>query len=352
MAQHAAANVVMGSLKGLMPDDGELRFLRKFRPAGLTLFRRNIPEAGRKLPDQLCHYLRHHFSDPGHPFLIAIDQEGGRVRRLRGEFPDPGPAIRVASGLSETDQEQQLFHWGLRVGQGLQQAGIHINFAPCLDVFLEPGHDSIGDRSYSSDPALVTLRAGAFMRGLQEAGILTCLKHFPGQGAALTDTHLGPCVTDSSARQLMDRDIRPFRDLADKAPMIMTSHCIYPALDTVEASLSEKIMKDLLRTTLGFKGVIVTDDMTMGAITRKGVCQQDLIAESIARGADMALVCEGLENWQLAIEALIREAEKSPVFRLRLQEASARVCAMRAGLTHLPPAPGFRTAAVQTAAER
>ena len=329
MIEQLAATVVFGALRGLMPDEEELRFLKRFRPAGLTLFRRNIPESGQRLPDELCHFLRKHFSGPEQAFLIAIDQEGGRVRRLTGSFPDPGPAIQVEAGLPEALQKKQLFHWGIRVGEGLHAAGIQINFAPCLDVLTKPGHESIGDRSYSSDPAQVSLRGGAFMEGLHRAGILTCLKHFPGQGAALSDTHLGPCVTRTPKEELLGRDIRPFRDLAGIAPMIMMSHCIYPALDTVEASLSEKIMRGILRNHLGFKGVIVTDDMTMGAVTRKGSHQEEIITESIARGADLALVCEGLENWQRSVEAIIKEAEQSQIFKSRLHEAAGRVKAMR-----------------------
>lgn len=320
-----AADVILGALEGTMPDKSELAFLDRVRPVGLTLFTRNIPDNGHQLPTGLCEFLTSRYGRPDRPFFIAIDQEGGRVRRLKDPFPNPGPAMNVAHDLPPSEQHESLKSWGVRVGTGLKNSGIHINFAPCADVFTSPGSEAIGDRSYSDDPNLVCSRAGAFMDGLIEGGVLTCLKHFPGQGAALADTHEDSCETTSSEETLFQKDILPFQTLAHRSPMIMTSHCIFPSLDKKEASLSGYIMKNLLRKKLRYKGVIVTDDMTMGAISKKPEPLEDLITESIAQGADLALVCRGLDNWQKAIDRVNQEAEKSAIFRERLREASGRV---------------------------
>lgn len=323
-----AAKVIFGSLRSISPDAEEINFLRRFRPSGLTLFRRNIPESGHTLPTELCHFLRQNFSDQDQEFMIAIDQEGGRVRRLAEPFPDPGPAMLIAQELPEADQKQQIFNWGKKVGAELVRAGIQINFAPCVDVFCSPGHTSIGDRSYSTDPEKVTLRAGAFMHGLHKGGVLSCLKHFPGQGAARSDTHLESCEADIPVDTLFQRDLIPFRKLLQFSPMVMLSHCIYPALDTKEASLSGPVIQGLLRKKLGFQGVVVTDDMTMNAISQKNTDQGELIVESLTQGADLALVCKGLENWQSAIEAVGKEAEKSPAFHASLLKSAERLRAM------------------------
>jgi beta-N-acetylhexosaminidase len=167
------------------------------------------------------------------------------------------------------------------------------------------------------------------LAGMKSTGLLTCLKHFPGQGHADIDTHKGTAVVDVSEHELMKRELFPFVSLHKVAPMVMVSHCIYSHLDSQIASMSRVIMTELLREKVGFQGVIVTDDMTMGAIPSDTQSWKEAIVTSVAAGADLVLVCEGLDKWQIAIDALRIEASRSKSFDRRLNAAASRVSHMR-----------------------
>ena len=163
---------------------------------------------------------------------------------------------------------------------------------------MEKSHISIGDRAFASTASGVSARAGSFLSGLLEANIFGCLKHFPGQGNAPADTHLGSAVVEATIDQLHQHELKPFKDCLDRAPMVMMSHCIYPALDERHACLSGKIINGLLREQLGYTGLVVSDDMTMKAIDQNDLAWQGKMVEAIAAGVDILLVCKGLDAWK------------------------------------------------------
>jgi beta-N-acetylhexosaminidase len=221
------------------------------------------------------------------------------------------------------------------VGSELASLGINVNFAPVCDVLTEATNTSIGDRAFGVTPDSVTSRAGSFLEGLHEAGVLGCLKHFPGQGAATVDTHVGGATVALTRHELEQTHLPPFRSLLPFAPMVMISHCIYPALGPGEASSSKAIITGLLKDELGYNGVVVSDDMNMGAVPQDPAHWQDAIINSVAAGVDMVLVCRHLERYELAHEALTREASRSSAFRERLEDAASRMTSMRKHLRSL-----------------
>ena len=158
-------------------------------------------------------------------------QEGGRVRRLKEPFPNLGPALHISGGNDDKGSIEQIFNYGHCVGLRLKELGINVNFAPVLDCLSNPKNDAIGDRSFASSPNKVVSRAGAYLRGHQEAGIYGCLKHFPGQGDASHDTHLQSTAINASSLQLEQRELVPFVELLPEAELVMISHCIYPAIE-------------------------------------------------------------------------------------------------------------------------
>ena len=329
----AAAQVLVCAVEGKTLSTAERQFFSRVAVSGITIFGRNIEQTDQgKVSDLIleCQSLR----PPGSPpLVIAVDQEGGRVARLKPPFPNQGPAMLLAGGLNDKSALLSIESAGFELGAALKDLRINVNFAPVLDILTEPTNHAIGDRSFGNTVDAVTLRAGAFLNGLQSSGIIGCLKHFPGQGAAKVDTHVGSAVVDLPASVLNNRELSPFRALLKAAPMVMIAHCIYPAFSPKEASRSPEIMQELLRKKLAYEGVIVSDDMTMGAIPQDEKTWQNAIIESIQSGADMLLICRHLERFQLAYETLTQAARRSSTFAERLEDAAQRVLVLRQTLT-------------------
>lgn len=329
MTASSAAAVLVGAIEGLQASSDELAFFRHHRLAGLTLFRRNIPEPWQQL-GQLNKTLQANQDAAAPPLLIAIDQEGGRVARIRqAGFPEHGPALDLQGGRSDTAALAAIAAYGQTLGAALASVGVNANFAPCSDVWTRDSNTAIGDRAFAREARSAATRAGAFLRGMQGAGVLGCLKHFPGQGDAGADTHEQGTVIDRSLAELEARELIPFRALLAEAPMVMVAHCIYPQLSAKEASRAPEIMDTLLRQRLGYQGVIVTDDMNMGAIPQSDQAWESALIEAILAGADMLLVCRHLERMERAVTALHHEAKKSPAFAARLDQAATRVLHLR-----------------------
>lgn len=325
MLDHAGA-VLVCAVEGTVLTDAEREFLG--RTSGVTLFAWNVPEDHARLLD-LTTSLQACRSAGAPPLVIAIDQEGGRVRRLKAPFPNAGPAMGLAGGKDDLSALNEIRAIAHDMAARLLRLGVNVDFAPCVDILTEATNTAIGDRAFGMDAKTVAKRAGAFMAGLHDAGVLGCLKHFPGQGDAKVDTHLGSAVVDLPIKQLMEREVAPFAALIEQAPMVMVAHCIYPQWAAEEASRSPRIMQGLLRRELGFGGVIVSDDMLMGAVPQDEQAWQDAIIETVAAGADMVLVCRHLERAKLAHAALKREAARHPAFAARLEDAALRMLALR-----------------------
>jgi beta-N-acetylhexosaminidase len=325
----AASAVLIAAVEGLDLTPDEERFYREESPAGVTLFRRNIPQDDFSAVSKLNQALQSLRPAGDPPLVIAIDQEGGRVSRIGAPFPNLGPAMHVADGRFDNEALGVLSDYGHAVGRSLREIGINVDFAPVLDILTEPSNHAIGDRCFGVSAEQVTPRARAFLHGLQAERVLGCLKHFPGQGHAGVDTHLGTAVIDVSLQTLISRELVPFRELVSECPMVMISHSIFPVLCEREASRSERIIQDWLRIRLGFKGVVVSDDMNMGALPQEIADWKDALIEAVVAGCDALLVCRHLDRCYAALDALRGEARRSPAFNVRLEDAAWRVTKMR-----------------------
>jgi beta-N-acetylhexosaminidase len=230
--------------------------------------------------------------------LIAVDQEGGPVRRFREGFPDV-PAMR------EVTSDEQARELGRLLAEHLAPMGFNLNLAPVLDVDSNPDNPIIGARAFSRDPQVVAQRALALHQGLLEGGVLGCGKHFPGHGDTAVDSHLALPVLHHSLERLRALELIPFKAAVDADfAAIMTAHILFPALDPdVPATMSRAIIQGLLRQELGFEGLVLSDDLEM-----KAVAAQHPIETVVARGAeatvDLFLVCAELEQQRRALAAL------------------------------------------------
>jgi beta-N-acetylhexosaminidase len=317
-----ASLLVLGSLSGSSLTPEEKKFLKKEKPSGLTLFGRNMGENLGSLVQETKDLIRRDFEP-----LIAIDQEGGRVARLKPPLvPNLGPALGLFQGKRDPETLQNIRDYALDVARSLREFGINVNFAPVVDCLTEKDNACIGDRAFATDPQGVALRGGAFLDGLTQGGVLGCLKHFPGQGHGRFDTHLDPCLISRTRSELLTQELHPFRELMDRCPMIMTSHAIFSALDPIQpASLSRSICHDLLREELHYGGVLVSDDLTMAAISQDETGWLEAVIGAIEAGCDMILVCQGLDRWVKAIEEIRKRQAQSPWFTSRVEEALLRI---------------------------
>ncbi|HEX4455841.1 MAG TPA: beta-N-acetylhexosaminidase [Kofleriaceae bacterium] len=256
--------------------------------------------------------------------LIAIDQEGGRVQRIK----EPATVWPPMLNITDATTAEQV---GKAMGDELAALGIDIDFAPVLDVHTNAANPIIGDRAFGRDADSVTHRALAYARGLASAGVLACGKHFPGHGDTDTDSHLALPRIDHAWPRLDTVELPPFAAAAKaELPMIMTAHVVFAAIDrAVPATLSRAVVTGLLRERLGYRGVIVSDDLDMKAIAATMGADTAAVA-AIRAGCDALLLCRDRDNQRLAEQALIEAAQTDAELRARIGESAARIHALKA----------------------
>ena len=267
------------------------RFLNDLQPGGVILFARNIGTAGelRALGRALRTELKYR------P-LVGIDQENGRVNRLReiaGELP-------TIAELKREGSVEKVEEFGRSIGRWVHQFCVDINFAPVFDLELTSADNALRDRCWGGTAEDVITWAGAFLEGLEREGVVGCPKHFPGLGGATLDSHDKLPTINRNREELLAEDIAPYRHFMRRLTAIMVGHGRYPALDNKPASLSRTIISDLLRRQLGFTGLVVTDDLEMGAIESF----ERAVVDAVQAGADMLLICHTAEKARAAHEVL------------------------------------------------
>lgn len=262
------------------------------------------------------------------PLLLATDQEGGRVARF-GTLPFTRPPAAAA-----LESVEAAYDSALQTGRELATVGVNANFAPVADINSNPENPVIGDRSFGKTPDEVTPKLLAQLQGYTDAGILPCIKHFPGHGDTGTDSHFALPTLPHTRETLEARELVPFQaGIAAGTPAVMTAHLLVPALDPeLPATMSPAILTGLLRETLGFQGLIVTDCLEMRAVAERwGTAQAALAA--VQAGADLVLVCHTLERQRETYETLLAAARSGTLPEARLNDAVARVLAAKAQLT-------------------
>ncbi len=267
------------------------RFLNDLQPGGVILFARNIGTAGELRA--LGHALR---TELKYRPLVGIDQENGRVNRLReiaGELP-------TIAELKREGSVEKVEEFGRTIGRWLHQFCVDINFAPVFDLELASADNGLRDRCWGRTAEDVITWAGACLEGLEREGVVGCPKHFPGLGGATLDSHDKLPTINRSREELLAEDIEPYRHFMRRLTAIMVGHGRYPALDNKPASLSRTIIRDLLRRQLGFTGLVVTDDLEMGAIESF----ERAVVDAVHAGADMLLICHAAEKARAAHEVL------------------------------------------------
>jgi beta-N-acetylhexosaminidase len=321
--------LLVEGLKGTELSDNERRTLEKGTRGGVVLFARNLTPGRDGPADVLALAKAVHraaSSSPAtSPALVGIDQEGGRVVRI-GPPALALPAMREIGDLGNPDFAERLAEAQARE---LAAMGITMSFAPVADVHTRPENPVIGTRAFATTPGEVARYAGAWARGLMRGGVLSCAKHFPGHGDTHLDSHLALPRVERARPDLERIEIAPFRALAREPSVasMMVAHVVFPALDDRPASLSPVVSTHLLREELGFGGVLFSDDLEMKAIQ---LPMGEAAVLAIRAGCDALLICHQDDLVEEALAALVREAESSPAFRNRCEQAHTRFTTMRA----------------------
>jgi beta-N-acetylhexosaminidase len=291
--------------------------LDRVQPSGVILFARNITGA-----EQTYKLLQQCRIGAAAPIFTAVDLEGGLVDRFRKVLgPAPSPADVFATG------DRKLFRkHGRIIGESCRALGFNTDFAPVVDLAFAASSTVMSSRAVSADPKQVIVYAREFLAGLQSAGVIGAGKHFPGLGEANLDTHHELPSVNKTLRRMWNEDLVPYRTMCRELPMVLIGHANYPVVtkDGLPASLSKKWITDILKKKIGYGGLIVSDDMEMGAVLKTTPIEQ-VVVEFVRAGGDLCLICRQEELVVRGYEALIKEAERDRRFARRVAESARRV---------------------------
>ena len=308
--------------------------LARVQPAGVILFARNIVNA-----QQTHRLLRDCQKNVRQPLLTMVDLEGGRVDRFRQVM---GPSPSAAEVFSTHDPKLYRRH-GEIIGRMCRALGFNTDLAPVLDLALEASRAVMSTRAISEHPQEVIVYAREFLAGLQSAKVIGAGKHFPGLGEGQLDSHHALPVIRKSLDRLWVEDIVPYRTMKRDLPMVLVNHANYPAVtgDKLPASLSKKWITEVLRKKIGYRGLVISDDLEMGGVLKALPVEQAAV-EFVRAGGDLCLVCHEQAAVERAFAELEREYAKNAAFRRRAEESLRRIAAFKrkqAGRMRIGPAP-------------
>jgi len=311
--------------------------LDTFQPGGIILFQRNIENA-----QQTHALLSETQKASATPMFLCVDMEGGMVDRLRDVIaPVPSVAEVAAAGSKKLFRKH-----GQLIGEEVRALGFNTNFAPVLDLQLEASKEVLSSRTVAPKPKQVITYAREFLRGLRDCDVLGCGKHFPGLGEASLDTHAKLPSIDKPWKRLWKEDLAPYRELRRDLPFVMVAHAAYPQVsDTTPASISKKWISGILRKKIGYRGLIITDDLDMGGVLAAASIE-DAAVETLLAGADMLLICQKEESVRRAFEAVLKRAEGDKKFANLVAKKSKRVLQAKKkfkALTRMMPPPTQKT---------
>ncbi len=287
----------------------------------MILFARNI--VGAEQTYKLLRDCQQHVSAP---LFRCVDLEGGKVDRLRNVL---GPAPSAAEVFASGDRKLFRQH-GRVIGSNCRALGFNVDFAPALDLAFEASRTVMNSRLVSDDPEETIVYVREFLAGLSAAGVLGNGKHFPGLGEGKLDSHHSLPVIDKPWKKLWEQDLVPYRNLRTGLPFVMISHAAYPAVtgDSTPASLSKKWISDVLRKKIGYRGLIVSDDLEMGGVLSAAPIEQAAVGH-VRAGGDLCLICHKEEFVTRAYDELMHTAETDRSFARRVADSAARITAFK-----------------------
>lgn len=305
-------------------NDNTTAMIEKYHVGGFILFSRNVKNSDQLL--SLVNSLKITSSKNKIPLFISIDEEGGRVSRMPGEYEK----LPTNKAIGEVNDDDFSYKIGGVLAEEIKSFGFNMNFAPVLDINSNPKNPVIGDRSFGSDAELVSRLGVQTMKGIQDAGIIPVIKHFPGHGDTSVDSHLGLPIVSNDLERLKRLELVPFKDAIDNgADAVMIAHILLNKIDPVNpASLSKIIITDILRKQLNFNGIVISDDMTMGAIS-KNYNIGDAAIKAVKADSDIILVCHGHDNEIEVLDALKKAVDDGVISKEKVDQSVYRILKLK-----------------------
>ncbi len=328
---------LMLAFEGTEPQAGILKTIRTRHVGGITLFRSLNVENPSQVRG-LTTALQEAASQAGQPpLLIAADQEGGQLMAIGDTTPFPGNMALGATGSVDLARKT-----GRALGRELAALGINVNYAPVCDVNSNPHNPNIGIRSFGEDPAMVARFCAAMVEGLQSCGVAATAKHFPGHGDASTDPHYGLPVVTHEPERLARVEFPPFEAAIEAGVrLVMTTHVAFPSLNrgvALPSTLSPRLLKGLLRDSMGFRGVVISDAMDMAAIEQGSGLIVDAIA-AVATGVDLLLLLDNPAAYEAIYSALTQATRRGLLSMAQMKSSAGRVLTLKQWVAGVPQPP-------------
>lgn len=311
-------------ISGTAMSDSTQRLLHDYHVGGLIFYKNNISSTSQIIA--LQNEIRAANKGNKLPLFLGVDQEGGRINRLPAEVKN----MPTSLAIGHVNNPDYAYEVGAMLGKAVKAFGFNLNFAPVLDVNSNPNNPVIGDRSFGNEAQTVSHLGVQTMKGMMAEGVIPVVKHFPGHGDTSVDSHLELPTVHKSLAQLEELELVPFRAaVMNGADVVMAAHILLPQIDPdYPSSMSKAVLTDMLRKGLGFDGVIITDDMTMGAIVNHYSIPEAAV-QSVKAGSDVLLIAHEESHIQAAIEALKAAVEKGDITEERLDESVARIIKLK-----------------------
>ncbi|MFD1336628.1 beta-N-acetylhexosaminidase [Oceanobacillus iheyensis] len=316
--------LIVGGIDGTEINTDTKDMIENYHVGGVILFADNIESKAQTV--NLMNDIKQVNENNSHPLLLGVDEEGGSVTRM----PDEITSLPPSGSIGKEQDEELAFEVGTLLGQQMRGLGFNLDFAPVLDVNSNPDNPVIGDRSFGDSPDIVTDMGIQSMKGIQSEGIISVVKHFPGHGDTSEDSHLKLPKVDKSIEELSEVELVPFEKAISKgADVVMTAHILLPQIDTeYPASMSEKIITGLLREDMGFAGVVISDDLTMGAIT-ENIRIEEAAIQSVKAGSDMVLIAHHPDVVVSVHKKLKAAVQNGVISEARIDESVERIIQLK-----------------------
>ncbi|NWQ43343.1 beta-N-acetylhexosaminidase [Bacillus sp. EB106-08-02-XG196] len=315
--------MILAGIFGTTLDTNAKNLISQFHVGGIIFYKNNFetPEQTVQLVNQLKAG-----NSSNLPLFLSVDQEGGKVTRLPGGLVNFPPNNQIG----DVNDPEFSYKVGSLLGYELKEFGLNLNFAPVLDINSNPNNPVIGDRSFGNNSEIVSTLGIQTMKGIQSQNVIPTIKHFPGHGGTSVDSHLELPIVNKSLKELKELELIPFkRAIDDGADVVMVAHILLPELDKINpASMSKAVMTDILRKQLNFTGVIITDDMTMGAIVEHFDIGKAAV-ESVKAGSDIILIGHDYNKVVKIISSLKTAVENGEISEQRLNESVERIIQLK-----------------------
>jgi beta-N-acetylhexosaminidase len=322
--EQKVGQMILAGIEGKKIDSSMKKMIAEQHVGGIIFYKNNFSDLEGSV--RLVNELKKANKGNSAPLFISVDQEGGKVSRLPKEFE----AIPNADKVGRTGDPELAKEMGVLLSKELNLMGFNMNFAPVLDINSNPKNPVIGSRSFGKDAELVSKMGIAVMKGLHEGGTIPVVKHFPGHGDTSVDSHLDLPIVDKSTKQLETLEWVPFRAAIENGTeAVMVAHILFPLIDPdAPASFSKIIINEQLRGTLGFEGVVITDDMTMGAIAdHYGI--EEAAVKSVQAGSDILLIAHGYNTERKVYDKLLQSVRSGQLSESRIDDSVRRILALK-----------------------